>query len=187
MAIYYIESEKGTFLSEDGKRKFMRLCGREAYDYLRSVEGKNKRFMRTSAHEDGGEDEYVEVPSAYIRKHRQDERRVQYVSDCIEGSGIVTVSLYAMADKETLDLVNGEECIADESADVEENAFRSMELETLRKALKALTEEERRLVSALFYCGRQITEAEYAKANGISQQAVSKKKRTVLQKLKKFF
>ena len=106
MAIYYIENEKGTFPSEDGKRKFMRLCGREAYDYLRSAEGKKKRFMKTSAHEDGGEDEYVEVLLAYMRKHRQDERRVQYVSDCIEKSSMVAVSFYAMADKETMGKVD---------------------------------------------------------------------------------
>ena len=74
MAIYYIENENGTFLSEDGKRKFMRLCGREAYDYLRSAEGKKKRFMKTGASEDGGEDEYVEVPLTYMHKHRKGGR-----------------------------------------------------------------------------------------------------------------
>lgn len=186
MAIYYIESENGAFLSEDGKRKFMRLRGREAYDYLRSEEGKSKRFMKTGSQENGGEEEYVEVPSTYVRRYRQDERRAQYVSDCIKESGIVTVSLYAMKNKETLELVNGEESIADET-DVEEEALRSMELKTLRKAIKTLTEEEQRLVSALFYCDQPITETEFAKANGISQQAVSKKKQAILRKLKKFF
>ena len=35
MSIYYFENENGTFFSEDGKRRFIRLSGKEAYDYMR--------------------------------------------------------------------------------------------------------------------------------------------------------
>ena len=96
MAIYYIENENGNILSEDGSKHFMKLSGKQAYEYLKSEEGRQKRFMRTSSHEDGGEEEFVEVPSTHIRRHRRDERHEQYVSDCIEGSGLITISLYAM-------------------------------------------------------------------------------------------
>ena len=87
MAMYYSENKIGTLLSYDGKLRFIQLCGREAYDYLRSAEGKKKRFMKTSTREDGGEEEYVEVPLAYMRKHRKDERHRQYVSDTRNESG----------------------------------------------------------------------------------------------------
>ena len=36
MSIYYIENENGTYLSEDGKRKFIKLEGEKAYEYLSS-------------------------------------------------------------------------------------------------------------------------------------------------------
>ena len=187
MAMYYIENENGTFLSEDGTRRFMKLSGKAAYDFLQTEEGRKKRFMKTSAHEDGGEEEYVEVTTGCMRKHRRDERREQYVSDCIEESGRITISLYAMEDDDTVDYASGEELIADPDLDVESEALRKIEIETLRKALKTLTEDETRLISALYYRIPAMTEDEYAKATGITQQAVSKKKRAVLEKIRKFF
>ena len=187
MAIYYIENENGTFLSEDGKRRFIRLCGREAYDYLRSAEGKKKRFMKTSTQEDGGEEEYVEVPLAYMRKHRKDERREQYVSDCIEGSGVITISLYAMENDDTVDYASGEELISDPASDVESEVFRKMEKETLRKALEMLTEDEMKIIKAMYFSDRPVTEREMAADLGISQGSVHKRKQAIFRKIKNFF
>lgn len=33
MPVYYIENENGTYLSEDGKRKFIKLEGKEAISF----------------------------------------------------------------------------------------------------------------------------------------------------------
>ena len=183
MAIYYIENENGTFLSEDGKRKFMRLCGREAYDYLRSAEGKKKRFMKTGASEDGGEDEYVEVPLMYIRKHRKDERRAQYVSDSQKRSGITII----LADDllSPSEAVTNMDVIQDESVDVEESVIHADEIAMLRKALKALTEDEIAFVGALYLADKPLSEREMAAHLGISQVAVHKRKLAILRKLKK--
>lgn len=100
MAIYYIENENGSFKSADGNRCFMKLSGRQAYEYLKTPEGQNKRFMRTSSHEDGCEEEFVEIPSTLMKQHRKDERHKQYVSDCMENSGLITISLYAILTNE---------------------------------------------------------------------------------------
>ena len=137
MAMYYIENENGTFLSEDGKRKFIRLCGREAYDYLRSAEGKKKRFMKTSTQEDGGEAVYVEVPDAYSKKHRRDERREQYVSDSKQDSGFLFLSLSDLRSAENDFRL--ESVLTDADADVEEWILQKEELALLRKALEMLT------------------------------------------------
>ena len=45
MKIVYIEDENGEVFSEDKKRRFTRLVGTEAYEYLKSAEGKNKVFL----------------------------------------------------------------------------------------------------------------------------------------------
>ena len=183
MAIYYIENENGTFLSEDGKRRFIRLCGREAYDYLRSAEGKKKRFMKTSTREDGGEEEYVEVPLAYMRKHRKDERRAQYVSDSRKSSGITIISVNDLLSPDGE--VTGIDVIQDESVDIEESVIHADEIAMLRKALKALTEEEIAFVGALYLADKPLSEREMAAHLGISQVAVHKRKLAILRKLKK--
>lgn len=95
MAIYYIENPNGKYPSEDGSRRFDKLSGKDAYAYLQTEEGKSKRFMKANDAEDDGDIVYVEVRKKDIPAFRVDERREQYVNDCIEQSGIITISLYA--------------------------------------------------------------------------------------------
>lgn len=187
MAIYYIEHENGSFLSSNGVRRFIRLSGKEAYAYLKTEEGRSKRFVRTSSCEDGGEEEFVEIPTSHVSQHRKGERRVQYVSDCIENSGFVTISLYAMEDDEGSDLSSGEDLISNPSSDVEAQVLHEISLEILRSALKALTDEERKLVHALYLSERRCSERKLAEIMGISQVAVHKRKNAVLEKLRNFF
>ena len=54
MKIVYIEDENGEVFSEDKKRRFTRLVGTEAYEYLKSAEGKNKVFFKTDTEEESG-------------------------------------------------------------------------------------------------------------------------------------
>ena len=72
MSIYYIENENGTFLSPDGKRRFIRLRGKAACRYLSSPEGKQKRFFKTTTEESGGESEGVYIGRT---QHGADDRR----------------------------------------------------------------------------------------------------------------
>ena len=62
-----------------------------------------------------------------------------------------------------------------------------MNLEKLRKALRTLSKEEMLLINALFLSDEPVTEKELAEVFGISQQAIHKRKKAVLLKLKNFF
>ena len=68
---------------------------------------------------------------------------------------------------------------------VEDVVFRKLMADKLHTALMQLTKEERDLIYALFFDEK--TESEVAKALGISQQAVHKRKNRILKKLKNFF
>ena len=184
MAIYYIENENGTFLSEDGKRKFMRLCSREAYDYLCSAEGKKKRFMKTGASEDGGETVFVEVPDAYLKKHREAERREQYVSDSKRDSGFLFLSLSDLRSAENDFRI--ESILTDTDADVEEWVLRKEELDLLRKALKMLTADERKLIERLYLSDRPVSERQLSREWNIPQTTLQYRKQKVLLKLRKY-
>lgn len=187
MAIFYIENENGHFFSSDGMRRFMRLSGKAAYDYLSTEEGKQKYFMKTSAYEDGGELEWIEVPEALVSQHLKDKRREQYVSDCIEDSGFVTISFYAAADDEDTDVASGEELIEDPTCNVEMQALQNIDIAALRSALKKLTPEEMWLVERLFLSSYPTNENRLSKELGITQSTLNYRKRKVLNKLKNFF
>lgn len=187
MAIYYIENENGNYLSGDGSRRFMKLSGRQAYEYLKSAEGQTKRFMRTSSHEEGGEEEFVEVPSAYIQQHRKQERHEQYVSDCMENSGLITISLYAMEADESSEVASGEELIADPAPAVEEQVLHELELETLRRAMKTLTDEELWLLHRLYLSDTPVRELQLSRETGIPQKTLNDRKMRALKKLRNFF
>lgn len=188
MAIYYIENPNGKYPSEDGSRRFDKLSGKDAYAYLQTEEGKSKRFMKANDAEDDGDIVYVEVRKKDIPAFRVDERREQYVNDCIEQSGIITISLYAcenLGDYE--DTISGEELIEDSSSAVEELAIHEMNLEILRAALLALSDDERKLIQALYLSKKTCSERKLAKKMKISQVAVHKRKKAILKKMKNYF
>ena len=71
---------------------------------------------------------------------------------------------------------------ADET-DVADDAVKLIMLQRLRVCMNNLTEEERELISALFFYG--MTEREYAACIGQTQQNINKKKLRILCKLHK--
>lgn len=188
MAIYYYEDQNGKYSSHTDARRFSRVSGKEAYAYLKSAGGKTKRFMKSNDYEDGGEDVFVEIPAEYIRDYRQGERREQYVNDIREDAGFTEISLYAMqGDGNPNDLLSGEELIADESVDVVAEVMHKMELETLRKALRSLSESEYQLIYDLFLKDNPLTERDLSKIYKVSQPIIHKRKMQIFEKLRKFF
>ena len=188
MAIYYYEDQNGKYSSHTDARRFSRVSGKEAYAYLKSAEGKTKRFMKSNDYDDGGEDVFVEIPAEFIRDYRQGERREQYVNDIREDAGFTEISLYAMqGDGNPNDLLSGEELIADESVDVVAEVMHKMELETLRKALRSLSESEYQLIYDLFLKDNPLTERDLSKIYKVSQPIIHKRKMQIFEKLRKFF
>ena len=67
--------------------------------------------------------------------------------------------------------------------DVEDDAIKLMMIKQLHICIEQLTENERELISALFFYG--MTEREYADLIGQTQQNINKKKQRILSKLYK--
>jgi len=55
----------------------------------------------------------------------------------------------------------------------------------LHRCLGLLNDDERMLITSLFFAG--MTESEYAKTQGVKQQSINERKRRILKKLKLFF
>lgn len=185
MSIFYIENENGTYLSENKKRKFIRLQGKEALKYLKSLEGRGKRFIQTETKETCGEKVYVEIPKEYISLYRKEERRKQYTADCEKDSQIKTISLYQpLKDNEDISL---EDVVVDSLKSLEDEALHEIELEVLRRALKSLTDEELHIIHSLYLADKPISERDLSRLTGIPQKTINNRKKSILKKLKKYF
>ena len=184
MKIFYIEDQNGKYASEDGSRRFTRLEGTAAYEFLRSPMGQGRRFMKL-ANIDSDEDEInIEVNSNVMKSFRMYERREQYISDNAREKPYTIISLsYAECDDEEYP----EESLPDEDVNIEEEVLRQIDLEILHRALDALLEDEYALIYALFLREKPMTESEYATQRGTTQQTISKRKKTILKKLRNYF
>ena len=81
------------------------------------------------------------------------------------------------------DDVRGKDILVDESCNIEFEVEKKMEIERLRNALLKLTEEEYKLIKALFYDEKTVRE--YAEIKGIPFASIQYKKKLILEKLKK--
>lgn len=184
MKIFYIEDQNGKYASEDGSRRFTRLEGTAAYEFLRSPLGQGRRFMKL-ANIDSDEDEInIEVNSNVMKSFRMYERREQYVTDVANTWGYEVLSLDY---EETADGEMLSEVVADEDVNVEKEAFLQIDLETLRKALDTLTEEEYALIYALYLQDKPMTLQQYSLQIGVHFTTIDYRRKCIFKKIKSFF
>ena len=103
MKIYYAKNSNGKYLSADGQTRYEKFCGRAAYTYLKSNEGKHKRFAKISDADDLNE-VFLEIDTDSIPTFRVDERREQYISVIREN--IINEKWHLMEKEERYDFVN---------------------------------------------------------------------------------
>ena len=70
---------------------------------------------------------------------------------------------------------------------IEDDVLRQLDLETLRRALDTLTEDEYALICALYLQDKPMTEREFSRKTGIPQKPLNARKARILKKLKSFF
>ncbi len=182
---FYFEDPNGTILSEDGKRKFKKMDGKSGYEFLRTEEGKGRRFIELVDPEDENNILKIEVPGFGMKAFRQDERHEQYVTDTVRNSDYSLLSLNYEGNEDSEEIL--EFVITDEDADIHRDILHRCDLETLKKALTVLSEEEYALIYALFLSVKTMTVREYAKQIGVSHTAIVKRKNKIFKKIKSFF
>ena len=131
----------------------------------------------------------VEVSEAVYIAYTQGERKMKYFEYDLKVERVIrngdgTIKQIVPSREDSLDRLLDDNSIqfADETADVEADTLLKISSEELYRALCLLSEVERDLIDALFFRGQ--TERDMAAQLGISQPAVHKQKRKILQKLK---
>ncbi len=180
MSIYYIEDKNGDFFSTDGKRRFIRLSGKAAYEYLSIHKG--KRFYKLTSEQKSEDSVFIEIPISKISNIRKDERHTQYVADCKKESQISEVSLYDIQEDKNGERCKGEELIEDCSTSVEDAAIHNIQLEKLYQAIQLLPKDEQELIACI-YNDEPMTVRELSRKWKMHYSSISRKHTAILKKL----
>ena len=165
---YFRKKDPTTF---ETTKEWVEMTGREFYAFVSAPENKGRHFMDLG-------DVVLECSAEQLKQHRAEIDRQRYLRKAEQG--FLTVPLHLPAVKEGQSLEQG---IADETQDVEAEVIRRLSLEALCAALKQLDEQSVLLIHALYLADPPATEREVARRLGISQNAVNKRKKKILEKL----
>lgn len=182
--VFYIEDKNGQYVSADGSKRWTRLTGQALYDFLQTERGKKTYFFVDT--DDNGVAIGVEIRNTELASNlKGDKNHGDYLKQVRDESGYITVSFDYF---ETEDGTStGDEVIPNNDDSIENDVLRQFDLETLRRALDTLTEDEYALICALFLQDEPMTESEYANQKGTTQQAINKRKKAILKKLRNYF
>ncbi len=119
----------------------------------------------------------MEVTEKTYRDFYKAERRQKYIN---ERSAENEDFFYDMLT--TYDF-NGEDILIDTSQEIDEAVIHKIMLDKLHDALVLLSDDEQKLINALFF--RNLSEREWSAETGIPQKTINDRKRRILIKLKK--
>lgn len=133
--------------------------------------------------------QFIEVTHEVYTVLIKSDRKIKYFENDLKEEKIIldkkgTVVEIIPSREDSLDRLqdDNERQFADNSDSVEEIALRNLRYEQLHNAISMLKPDEQALIEALYF--KFLTQDDYAKQIGLSQQAVSKKRTKILKKLK---
>lgn len=167
---------------------YKEIRGKEWYELLQKQKNnsadKRHYFIHFEALSNNEDDYYLEVSKEQYRKWCKERRRHRYIQEQRELLGLIDVLYSNFDDFESG--VLGEELLADKAINSEERAIDEIMIKQLLSSLNQLTLDERRIIESLYLSEKPLLQKELAKELHISQQAVSKKTKAILDKLKKY-
>ena len=186
MSIYYFENEAGTYYSENKSRRFIRLKGKAAYEYMKAHHIDQNSLYPTTAKEDNGEPVYIQVREKDRKAVEAENKRDQYHAEKKAKSGIRMVSLSKLLDVEG-NLNAEDQVIPTAETSVEDEVAKLIECEMLHRALKTLTDNELRIIYHLFFDEKSFSDCSLSRFLDVPRSTLNCQKRRAYSKLKKFF
>jgi len=157
----------------NGEAEWLEMNGQQFYDFITSPAGKGRYFMDFDTYK-------IEVTKKQYQQWKAEMNRSEYLQRLEDEVSII--SLESLIEKED-DLMN-EELMIDDSINIENEVIANIDMQLLSEAINSLPNDERILIEELFLCENPKTEQEIAAAMNVSQQAINKKKKKILKKLK---
>lgn len=152
--------------------EWIEMSGQEFYRFTRSPEGRGRCFIDF-------DDYVIEASRDQYEEWRKEKDHSDYLRE--QEEKLLFLSLYSGAIDE---YGNGEDVIADERVNVEESTFLADQARTLGSMLQKLDSPSYWLIHELYLAEERKTERALAEELGVSQNAVHKRKKKILKKLK---
>ena len=184
-AKFYIKNENGNILSTDGKAKYTLLEGETAYDFLKTEDGKHRCFY--VYFDENGNKIGIEISAEMVTSCYEQREQIRYRAKVKEAFNITFISANMpekIAGEDDIEMI---ETFVDDKADVEDSVLHNIDLQTLRDALSKLTSDEYDLIFHLYLAENPLTVRELAKKYNVHFVTISKRRKAILNKLKKFF
>ena len=185
MKIFFLDDENGTFLSTDGRRRFVRLVGSEVLSYIKENRFQKVYFFTTSTEEELGDLVLIEIPEGSVPKFRKEMNRKNYLSRIEKDSLIMCISLFDQAEGE--EGLTVQDTIVDEAIDVEEKVILEIELEMLRRALKVLSDEDLRIIHSLYLSEDPLSETQLSEILGIPRTTLMSHRDQIFSRIRRLF
>ena len=119
----------------------------------------------------------MEVTEETYKEYYRDKRRQKYIDERSKANGDISYNSF------DTDEMLGEDILADKQTDVETQVINKMTFEQLQKAFLLLSPDEIELLKLRYF--KEYSEIKLSKYYGISQQAISKRIKKILSKIKK--
>lgn len=157
---------------------WQKVNGREFYDIVHSPAGQGRYFIDL----DGI---VFETSEAMYSDWKKEKNHSDYLAKQAEGWEELSMYTDDIGRYKGLEgCENGEEILADESVDVEEDAVHNMEIAALRLALKALDAASYQLIYDLYLAEQRKSEYELAVEYGTSRNAIHRRKNRIFKNIK---
>ncbi len=164
--------------------QWKQLSGSKFYEFLQN-EGKNRYFITIDEGADQGMDIITMEATyeRYVEWHKEHQALYRFRKQQ-ENHKPLFVSIDTVADEQ--EDMTFHEILADESVDVESSVFDSILKEQLYEAIKQLSKEEARLITAVYFpISKKKNERLLAEDFGMSKSSFNREKQRILKKLKK--
>ena len=181
---FYVEEQNGQYVSTDGSKRWTLLTGQALFDYLQTEQGKKAYFFTDT--DENGNSVGIEIKDTEVASElKRTKNHSDYLRQVREESGYTTISFDYIETENGIS--SGDEVIPNGDESVEDCALRNINIETLRRALDSLTEDEYALICALYLQDNPMTLRAYAKTAGIPFTTVDSRRKSILSKLRNFF
>ena len=119
----------------------------------------------------------MEVTEETYKEYYRDKRRQKYIDERSKANGDISYNSF------DTDELLGEDILVDKHTDVEAQVISKMTVQQLRQAFLLLSRNEIELLNLRYF--KEYSEIKLSKYYGVSQQAISKRIKKILSKIKK--
>lgn len=119
----------------------------------------------------------MEVTEEAYKEYYRDKRRQKYIDERSKANGDISYNSF------DTDELLGEDILVDKHTDVEAQVISKMTVQQLRQAFLLLSTDEIALLKLRYF--KEYSEIKLSKYYGLSQQAISKRIKKILSKIKK--